>query len=71
MRHIQEVTLSRMDIPTDRYYVIYDGNGTIDEQWFKDKFEELGGYTIHCYYQGIKGIDNFQPITRETCSELN
>lgn len=71
MRAIPNVQLSRMDIPTKRYYVVFTSDGSWDEQWFTEKFLELGGYTIHCFMLGNPEIDEFTPITWETCEELN
>lgn len=70
MRLVDGIIVSRMDIPTHRYYAQFESD-QFSEAWFEQKFLDLGGYTIHCYTQGIKGVDPFVPITLEDCEELN
>ncbi|GEM_PF-5459379 len=71
MRRLEHIVLSRMDIPTSRYYAVFNAESDYDEQWFSQEFAKLGPYTIHCYFKGTKGIDRFPAITKESCPELN
>lgn len=70
MRLIEGVLVSRMDIPTNRYYIRFTASEMYDEMWFRSKFLELGNYSIHCIQLGEKDVDALIPITKDTCTEL-
>jgi hypothetical protein len=71
LRKSPGVQMSRVDIPTQRCYIVFDSTTSYNESWFTSKISQLGSYTIHCYYDGIHGEVDFIPITQNDCPELN
>ena len=68
MRKMDDVIVSRMDIPTSRYFIKFYDNAPFDEAWFSTKFLSWG-LTIHCYSDGYDGLREAIGITKSTCSE--
>lgn len=66
MRAQNGMFMSRTDFHTKRYYAIYDVGVGIDEQWFIDQLAPMG-YTVSCYVEGTRGVDEFVPLTHESC----
>ncbi|MCH2224893.1 MAG: hypothetical protein MK066_09005 [Crocinitomicaceae bacterium] len=65
------VQMSRVDVPSQRCYVIFDTTTPYNESWFSTKISQLGSFSVHCYYDGIHGEIDFIPLTQNDCPELN
>lgn len=62
--------VTRMDIPTERFFGVYKPGIQFDQKWFETEFEKYG-LTIHCINSGLVGDKPYQHISRKECSEIN
>jgi hypothetical protein len=62
--------VTRMDIPTERFFGVYQVGKDFNHQWFSDKFQAYG-LTIHCINSGLVGEKTYQHLSRKDCPELN
>lgn len=62
--------VTRMDIPSERFFGVYKVGIEFDRKWFENKFKEYG-LTIHCLHTGKAGVDSYQHLAKKNCSEIN
>lgn len=56
MRAQAGVLMSRMDITSKKYYVVFKSDQNYDEAYFKSTFKKLG-FDIKCFNKGTHGVD--------------
>ena len=62
--------VTRLDIPSERFFGILKSGKSIDLDWFIAKFKEYG-LTIHCINTGFVGEKEFQHLSKKDCQDLN
>lgn len=62
--------ITRLDIPTERFFGVYKPGIAFDQAWFEKEFKKYG-LTIHCINTGFVGQKSYQHISRKECSEIN
>lgn len=68
LRKVPGMIMSRTNFPTARYYGIYSSDSKLNKVWFEEFFRKYN-IRLKCYSEGVRGVDPFVPITKETCQE--
>jgi len=62
MRAQSGVLMSRMDITSKKFYVVFKSDQNYDETYFKSTFQKLG-FDIKCFTEGTHGVDKVPNLT--------
>lgn len=62
------ILVTRTNVPSAKYFAVYNTKSEIDKSWFETKFKSYG-IEMKCYHEGVHGADKVENVTKENCNE--
>lgn len=66
MRQQAGIEMSRADVPSKRYFCLFDANANITQTTFTTWFNDMG-FQVDCYHDGVYGQDPLPNHTYKDC----